>query len=193
MIIELWLGSGQGTGSPGVAVYSIPHHPPSSCEEALPPGPRLCSSCCFITCGLLTGVVIQTREAGQEEISVGLTIPPSSWPCGERERDAQEVLAQRQQSVKAERAGDRHGVASWLRVPVASSGLQDGQACFSAPHLLSSPSARASLPLSDSEATTQHCPLGASLQGRQMMPVSRGQGREGSVSQVLLVDLVTLS
>ena len=115
-----------------------------------------------------------SSKPGQEEIPVGLTIPPSSWPCGERERCAGGTGTTT--AVKAERAGDGHGVASWLRVPVARSGLQDGQACFSAPHLLSSPSARASLPLSDSEARTQHCPLGASLQGRQMMPVSGLRG-----------------
>lgn len=47
---------------PGVAVCSIAHHSPSSCEEG-PSGPTLGSARDFITCGLQTGVVIQAREA----------------------------------------------------------------------------------------------------------------------------------
>lgn len=156
--LSRWLSSfdlavGRARGALGLqctASLTIPHH---AVRRRCLPGPG-CAPHCFITCGLLTGVVIQAREAGQEEISVGLMIPPSSWPCGESERCAGGTGTTSVRSVKAERAGDRHGVASWLRVPVASSGLQDGQDCFSASYLPSSPSPQASLPLSDSDART---------------------------------------
>ena len=156
--LSRWLSSfglavGRARGALGLqctASLTIPHH---AVRRRCLPGPG-CAPHCFITCGLLTGVVIQSREAGQEEISVGLMIPPSSWPCGESKRCVRGTGTTSAQSVKAERAGDRPGVASWLRVPVASSGLRDGQACFSASRLSSSPSPQVSLPLSDSEART---------------------------------------
>ncbi|XP_066877398.1 pyrroline-5-carboxylate reductase 1, mitochondrial isoform X1 [Kogia breviceps] len=64
------LAAGRARGAlrfPGVAVCSIPHHSPSSCEEGLPSGLTLGSARDFITCGLQTGVVIQAREADQGE------------------------------------------------------------------------------------------------------------------------------